>query len=64
MSLAANERSAEFYSAVPQNCILREAQSLQPAEDVERPAECNSAIQQSATLRYELGGSVLLHGLR
>ena len=44
--------SAELHSAVPQNCILREAQSLDPVENVERPAECNSAAQQSKTLRY------------
>jgi len=38
---------------VAQNCILRAPQTLEPTEDVEEAAECNSAAQQSETLRYE-----------
>jgi hypothetical protein len=48
----ANERSAELHYAVSQNFILRWPQFWEPAERVDRLAECNSAVQQSRTLRY------------
>ena len=43
----------------PQNCILQGPESLDPTEDFERLAECNSAVfttyhvAGSKTLRYE-----------
>jgi len=39
------KRFDELPMSEAQNCILREPQSLEPAEVVERPAECNSAAQ-------------------
>ncbi len=45
-------RSADFQSAVSQNSILRSACSCSVFRILGRPADCKSAIQQSATLRY------------
>src|SRR3954451_14579756 len=44
--------SADFQSAVSQNCILRTVRTLSRVRNVEAFAECNSAIQQIANLRY------------
>src|SRR5947209_4599871 len=44
--------SADFQSAVSPNCIRQRAGSLPRVGLLQRLAECNSAIQQSSTLRY------------
>src|SRR6185369_9159363 len=47
------DHSADFQSAVSPNCIRQGVASV-PRDGVpQRLAECNSAIQQSATLRYD-----------
>jgi hypothetical protein len=48
-------RNADFQSAVSQNFILRRAQRFEALATVRRPADCKSAIQQIANLRYPLG---------
>src|SRR6185369_5126705 len=48
-------RSADFQSAVSQNCILRTARMRHlpdRIERIERPADCKSAIRQNTILRY------------
>src|SRR5437667_12671002 len=50
----ARGRSADFQSAVSQNCILLAEHSFQRAENFRRPADCKSAIQQIKNLRYAL----------
>ena len=49
-------RSADFESAVSQNCILQVEQSFRRAEISIHPADCKSAIQQIKNLRYVLPG--------
>ena len=44
--------SADFQSAVSPNCIRQRAGSVPRVGLLQRLAECNSAIQQSSTLRY------------
>jgi hypothetical protein len=52
--MRALSRSADFQSAVSPNCI-RQGVGLVPRVGVsQRPAECNSAIRQSTTLRYDV----------
>jgi hypothetical protein len=46
------ERSADFQSAVSQNCILLRVGSLAAAVTIQRPADYKSAIQQIENLRY------------
>ncbi len=46
-------RSADFQSAVSPNCIRQSAGSIPRVGVSQRLAECNSAIQQSSTLRYD-----------
>src|SRR5271169_738176 len=48
-------RSADFQSAVSQNCILLSARRSDAPPDVGRPADYKSAIQQIENLRYECG---------
>jgi len=55
MCFTAYFRSADFQSAVSQNCILRISPQSWHARHFHRPAECNSAIQQIANLRYQAG---------
>ena len=45
-------RSAEFYSAVPPSCTRQAVRHLLRIATLEVLAECNSAVQQSETLRY------------
>ncbi len=53
-ALRARGRSADFQSAVSPNCI-RQGVGLVPRVGLsQRLAECNSAIRQSITLRYEV----------
>jgi len=47
------DRSADFQSAVSPNSIRQSAGPLPRGGVPQRLAECNSAIQQSATLRYD-----------
>jgi len=60
-----NQRSADFQSAVSQVFNLRVARQLGGTRQLLRSADCKSAIQQSATLRYfgcgfaALGSSVV-----
>ena len=49
------ERSADFQSALSPNCIRRSVGSAPRSGVSDRLAECNSAIQQSTTLRYDGG---------
>jgi hypothetical protein len=44
-------RSADFQSAVSQNCILRTVRAGQTCGRAKRHADCKSAIRQSAILR-------------
>jgi hypothetical protein len=46
------DRSADFQSAVSPNCIRQSVGSVPRAAVPQRLAECNSAIQQSTSLRY------------
>jgi hypothetical protein len=46
------QRSADFQSAVSQNCILQSRRRLEAAASVRRPADYKSAIQQIENLRY------------
>src|SRR6266566_2122755 len=46
-------RSADFQSAVSPNCTRQSAGSVPRVGVSQRLAECNSAIQQSATPRYD-----------
>ena len=55
------ERSADFQSAVLPNCIRQGVGSSQRVGLCHRFAECNSALQQSATLRYGGELSTYLH---
>ncbi len=48
----ARVRSADFQSAVSQNCILPSADKFERLGIIQRSAECNSAIQQIENLRY------------
>jgi len=45
-------RSAELHSAVSQVCNLRGVEVTRALLKFQRPAECNSAIQQIENLRY------------
>ena len=45
-------RSADFQSAVSQNCILLSAARFEAAGVVPSPVDCKSAIQQIENLRY------------
>src|SRR6266446_10870074 len=51
-------RSADLQSAVSQNCILRTSVQSWRARHFRRRAECNSAIQQIANLRYNLASAL------
>ena len=46
------QRSADLQSAVSQNCILRKSSNSGPPGNIRDPADCKSAIQQIANLRY------------
>jgi hypothetical protein len=61
--LLAQARSAELYSDGSQIYNLQRVAQPAAHENLARPAECNSAIQQIANLRYGAGGSrhALLH---
>ena len=48
-------RSAEFYSAVPPSCTRQAVRPLRRVPKIAALAECNSAVQQSETLRYVFG---------
>ena len=50
--LRASGRSADFQSAVSPNSIRQRVGLAPRVGFLRRPAECNSAIQQSTTLRY------------
>jgi prepilin-type N-terminal cleavage/methylation domain-containing protein len=52
--------SADFQSAVSQNCILRTAEMRRTIGKFRRPADYKSAIRQSATLRYFRRGCAAL----
>src|SRR5437867_10898723 len=45
--------SADFQSAVSPNCIRHSVEPVPGVAVAQHPAECNSALQQSATLRYD-----------
>ena len=45
-------RSAEFYSALSPSCTRQSRRICGSIQGIGRGAECNSAVQQSATLRY------------
>src|SRR5204862_7252675 len=51
------DRSADFQSAVSPNCIRQSLVSVPRGGVPQRLAECNSAIQQSTTLRYDGPGN-------
>jgi heme a synthase len=53
--LERRDGSADLQSAVSQNCILQGVSDSDDDGESERSAECNSAIQQSATLGYDVG---------
>src|SRR5439155_19664861 len=53
---AATSVAAAPHCAVSPNCIQPRFRTARGAGDVSRPAEYNSAIRQSATLRYARGG--------
>src|SRR5687767_4925350 len=55
-----NSRSADFQSAVSQNCILRAVPTRLSLACIERPADCKSALQEIANLRYRQGGFTMV----
>src|SRR5439155_25291695 len=54
------DRSADFQSAVSPNCIRQSVASVRRSGVAQRLAECNSAIQQSTTLRYSIDQTTLV----
>jgi hypothetical protein len=48
-------RSADFQSAVSQNCILRSVRKVDTSVSVQSPADYKSAIRQIENLRYQRG---------
>ncbi len=57
-------RSAELHSAVSQNCILQGSAGIRSPRTFASLAECNSAIRQTTSLRYDVGAcpiQALLH---
>ena len=51
-----HRRSADFQSAVSQNCILLRVGRVPPRAPILRAADYKSAIQQIGNLRYAFGG--------
>src|SRR5208282_6107116 len=45
-------RSADFQSAVSPSCTRQTVRITQEPGNARQPAECNSAVRQSSTLRY------------
>jgi hypothetical protein len=50
------QSSADFQSAVSQNCILQSVPTLEAATCIRGPADYKSAIQQIGNLRYFVTG--------
>ena len=53
---AAATKVAQIFNLLYRGFVIRSLPNFAGPRPVERSAECNSAIQQSATLRYEFGG--------